>query len=159
VLLTSLRAAARRQAARAPGAEYEGMLAASSVSFAVPVDRVVAAFPRWLARRLPERPRLGAVVELILDEDLRRQAGLVDRAALLRVRQVLSGSPAARAGLQPGDLLLSFGGQPLQSLSCLRRALATCCGQVPLVVLRGQERAELVVRLEPPLAKAAPEDR
>jgi DNA-binding MarR family transcriptional regulator len=79
----------------------------------------------------------------------RRDVGLSDTAGLL-VRQVDPGSPAADAGLQPGDLLLDADEQPL--LSCLdlgvRAAQARTSGRpLHVRILRGQDqgRADLHV--------------
>lgn len=71
----------------------------------------------------------------------RRDVGLSDRAGLL-VRGVRAGSPAAEAGLRPGDLLVDVAGTPL--LSCLDLADQVARAGGPTVdvgVLRGdQER-------------------
>ena len=42
----------------------------------------------------------------------------------IRVLEVMSGSPAERAGLRPGDLLVSLDGMPLITLSELQRVLS-----------------------------------
>jgi S1-C subfamily serine protease len=69
----------------------------------------------------------------------RRQLGQ-DRG--LRVSQVVPGSPAEQAGLQPGDLVLSAAGQPVHSAQDLQRRLlendpSTTIGKtLPITVLR-----------------------
>jgi S1-C subfamily serine protease len=45
------------------------------------------------------------------------------RATGLRVAQVITGGPADRAGLRPGDLLLSAGGSPVSSSQDLQRLM------------------------------------
>jgi DNA-binding MarR family transcriptional regulator len=83
----------------------------------------------------------------------RRDVGLSDTAGLL-VRHVHPGTPAADAGLRPGDLLLEADDEPLRSCVDLgeRTAGATTAGRpLHLRVLRGQEErhADLEVP-EPP---------
>jgi S1-C subfamily serine protease len=45
------------------------------------------------------------------------------RRSGLRVAEVVSGGPAARAGLRPGDLLVSAGGHPVQKAQDLQRLM------------------------------------
>jgi membrane-associated protease RseP (regulator of RpoE activity) len=58
----------------------------------------------------------------------------VDRGVL--VVDVAAGTPAARAGVQPGDVLTHLGGEPLVSIAALRRALTRAAGEVPLTLVR-----------------------
>jgi S1-C subfamily serine protease len=48
-------------------------------------------------------------------------------ASGVRVLEVVAGSPASRAGLRAGDILVSLDGAPLATLSELQRALAADC--------------------------------
>src|SRR5262249_46769690 len=60
------------------------------------------------------------------------------------VAEVVPGAPAAKAGLQPGDVILSFGGQPIKKHSDLPW-LASTAGvgsKVALKVLRGAQEIE-----------------
>jgi S1-C subfamily serine protease len=80
---------------------------------------------------------------------MRRAVGLPDRHGLL-VRCVRPGSAAERAGVEPGDLLVSADGLELDGLEALYGALE---GQPParplaLTVLRGSEQHELSVAFE-----------
>jgi S1-C subfamily serine protease len=87
---------------------------------------------------------------------LRRSVGLPEREGLL-VRLVQEGSPAARAGVREGDLLVSAGGRDLGSVDDLHDAL----DEVPegealtLRIVRGTE--ELDVRVAFDLAETAEE--
>jgi serine protease Do len=49
------------------------------------------------------------------------------------------GGPAARAGVQPGDVILMAGGKPVRSVEDLRAATAGS-GSVALLVQRGDAR-------------------
>src|SRR5690606_1559245 len=67
------------------------------------------------------RGKLGLVVEPLTDEWARRlnyegQSGLV-------VTQVIPGSPAARMGIERGDLIQEVNRQPVASLEDFRKAL------------------------------------
>jgi Do/DeqQ family serine protease len=66
------------------------------------------------------------------------------------VVELLRGSPADRAGVEPGDLVVAFEGRPVESAAQLRNELAQLevDTQVRLTVLRDGRRRELRVRVE-----------
>jgi serine protease Do len=80
---------------------------------------------------------------------LRASVGLPARAGLL-VRMVAEGSPAARAGLQVGDLLVSSGDAELVTVDDLHLALdaARQRGTLELRVVRGTDDLEVVVTFD-----------
>jgi S1-C subfamily serine protease len=113
---------------------------------------------RSLAERLealgqgkqPRALRLGvAVAPPRLARRLRSAVGLPERDGVL-VRAVQDGSPADRAGLRRGDLLVAAAGQPLNSLDGLYDALdaARSAGRLELIVVRGTDEHELVVSFD-----------
>ncbi|MEM9587442.1 MAG: PDZ domain-containing protein [Planctomycetota bacterium] len=53
----------------------------------------------------------------------------------LRVNQVVPGSPAARIGLEPGDILVSGNYQPISCKRDLLRVLGSSGGQLQLTVI------------------------
>ena len=90
---------------------YQGL------SFSIPID--VAA---KVARQLKEQGRvtrgwLGVVVQEI-DRDMAQQARM-DKPEGALVARVMPDSPAAKAGLKEGDIILSYNGQELASSSSL----------------------------------------
>lgn len=95
-----------------------------------------------------EPPHLGiAIAPGHVARRLRRAVGLPDADGLL-IREVSEDSPAARAGLARGDLIVALGGQPVRSFDDLSGGLraAATSGSVDLTVLRGtEERAVHVV--------------
>jgi serine protease Do len=96
-----------------------------------------------------ERPRLGiALAPPRAARRLRAAVGLPERDGLL-VRGVQEDSPAGRAGLERGDLLVSAAGAPLDSVDALFDALeaALPSGTLTLGVLRGTEEREVPVAL------------
>jgi serine protease Do len=56
------------------------------------------------------------------------------------------GGPAARAGMQPGDIVLMAGGKPVASVDDLRAATAAS-GHVALLVQRGEARVFVPLKL------------
>jgi serine protease Do len=82
---------------------------------------------------------------------LRASVGLPERDGLL-VREVDDASPAGRAGLREGDLLLEASGTQLVSPDDLFVVLAGLAeGQTLTVrVLRGTEESEVAVSFEEP---------
>jgi S1-C subfamily serine protease len=79
---------------------------------------------------------------------LRRAVGLPEADGLL-IREVSENSPAARAGLARGDLIVAAGGQPTRTADDLFGALraAAAGGSLDLTVLRGTEERSVHVVL------------
>ncbi|HVL97054.1 MAG TPA: S1C family serine protease [Solirubrobacteraceae bacterium] len=117
---------------------------------AVPADAALRARVEALGRgEAPARPRLGiALAPPAAARRLRTAVGLPERDGLL-VRAVQPGSPAAAAGIQRGDLLVSAGGSPLASVDDLFDALETASGTLDLGVVRGTEELAVAAPLSP----------
>ena len=96
-------------------------------------------------RYLDLEDRSGYLGHLVMDDDL------VGTGCPVQV--VGTGTPAFKAGVKPGDRIVSLGGQEVRSTFSLESLLAkTLPGQtVELVVLRGGEQ-EPVGRIDPPAA-------
>jgi DNA-binding MarR family transcriptional regulator len=95
-----------------------------------------------------DRPtRLGvALAPAHVARRMRRAVGLPDRPGLL-VTEVDPKSPAARAGLRDGDLLVAAGGRELHSVSQLQVALTRAKRTLTLDAVRGAEDLRVKVRL------------
>jgi serine protease Do len=117
---------------------------------AIPADQALRRRVDALARgEAAERPRLGvALAPPRAARKLRAAVGLPERDGLL-VRGVDADSPAGRAGLERGDLLVSAGGVALDSVDALFDAVERVGpgGDLSLGVLRGAEEREVVVSL------------
>lgn len=81
-----------------------------------------------------------------LPEQLRARLG---RPAGLRVAQVVPGGPAARAGLRPGDLLLTAGGVPVTRAQDLQKLMFSDAIGQPLAITVMRNGALVDVIAEP----------
>jgi S1-C subfamily serine protease len=126
---------------------------AQGICFATAIDTV-----RWVAMELlrhgrVRRGHLGIVAQtVVVPQRLRRHAEIQARTAVRIVRAEKEG-PAARGGLEDGDLLLRFGGEPVVGIDDLHRLLSAdqIAQRVPVEVWRlGRKREVTVVPVEPP---------
>ncbi len=91
------------------------------------------------------RPRLGvAVAPAHVARRLRRSVGLPERDGLL-VRGVEDGSPAARAGIQEGDLITSAAGREVTDADQLFEALASAGDSFEVRLVRGAEERTVAI--------------
>ena len=72
---------------------------------------------------------------------LRRSVGLPDRAGVL-VRGVKDASPADRAGVERGDLIVEAAGKPVEGVDDLYTAIDAAGDGLALKTVRGTEEAE-----------------
>jgi serine protease Do len=119
---------------------------------AVPATAAVKERASRLARgEAPASPRLGvAVAPPRVARRMRRAVGLPERDGLL-VRAVEDGSPAARAGIERGDLLVSAGGLDLDGVDALYESLDAVPGEggtLDLTIVRGTEERPVKVDFE-----------
>lgn len=114
----------------------------SGVGFAVPIDRIDAVLDRLVAGDQLEPGWLGLELPKFAGEDER---GGVELAA------VDPRGPAAAAGLQPGDRVLSLGSRSTPTLRAFREAASFLyAGQtVEVELLRAGERRRLRLRVLP----------
>lgn len=108
------------------------------------VDRVV---DELLAHGRVQRGYLGVVTQEVALSASQREAASGTADAALLVSGIGEDSPAARAGLQVGDLLLGAEGKPLARVEQLRDLLGSdrIGAQLRLQVLRGATPLELAV--------------
>ncbi len=67
-----------------------------------------------------------------------------------RVDAVAPNSPAARAGLQPNDIVVSIDGRPINQLPQIQMDLATRSGSVPMGIFRNGKEMKLDLPLDAP---------
>ena len=113
---------------------------------AIPADEALRGRVDALARGESVRaPQLGiAITPGHVARRLRRAVGLPDTEGLL-IRGVAEDSPAARAGLASGDLIVAAAGQPVRTVDDLSGALQTAGETIELTVLRGTDERSIQV--------------
>jgi serine protease Do len=117
---------------------------------AIPADGALRGRADALARgESAESPRLGvAIAPPEVAKRLRRAVGLPDTDGLL-IHEVMQDSPAARAGLAHGDLIVAAAGQPTRTPDDLFEALAAARGgTIELTVVRGTEERTIQVAFD-----------
>jgi len=121
---------------------------ASGLGFAVPSPTASWVAAVLLREGEVRRPLLGVAVRgEELEPGLAAELG---HARGVRVLRVEPATPAAAAGLAPGDLLLEANGRAVDVLDDLQRVLVLAQpAEVELGILRGRERRRLAVRPAP----------
>ncbi len=117
------------------------------VSFAIPVDVALRVGQQIVATGRAQHARLGVAVQ-DMTQPLADSFGLPKPDGAL-VSQVVSGSPAAAAGLKAGDVILRIDGAPMAQAGALsaRIAQAVPGDRVQLSVWRGRQAQDLTVTL------------
>lgn len=118
---------------------------------AIPADAAVRDRVEALARgERPRTARLGvAIAPPRVARRLRRAVGLPERDGLL-VRAVEQGSPAEKAEIERGDLIVAANGSPVVSVDTLYEALdsARVAGTLELTIVRGTDERTVGVAFE-----------
>jgi serine protease Do len=116
---------------------------------AIPVDASLRERIEALGRgEAPRRVKLGvAIAPPRVARRLRRAVGLPERDGVL-VREVERDSPADRAGIERGDLLVLAGGNELERVEVLYEALdaARAAGELELTIVRGTDERIVTVK-------------
>lgn len=117
------------------------------VSFAIPIDVAMEVAEQLKSSGKVSRGWLGVVVQEVT-ADLAESFGM-DRPRGALIAQVQADSPAARAGLQAADVILMFGGRPVENSGDLPRmvGMAKPGTKIPLQVWRRGKAQELAVTL------------
>ncbi len=115
---------------------------------ALPADAAMQRRAEALASgSAPARPRLGiAIAPARAARRMRAAVGLPERDGLL-VRGVQKDSPAGKAGIERGDLLVGVNQQPLSSVDALFDALEAG-GALEVDLVRGTEERSVSVSLQ-----------
>ena len=113
------------------------------VSFAIPIDVAMDVSNQLKAGGKVSRGWLGVVIQEV-NKDLAESFGL-DKPAGALVAQVLDDGPAAKGGLQVGDVILSMNGQPIIMSADLPHLVGAlkAGGKATLEVVRAGKRKTL----------------
>ena len=115
------------------------------IGFAVPSDTAVVVIDQLRQFGETRRGWLGVKIQTITD-DIAEASGVKENSGAL-VASVTPGSPAAKAGIQDGDVILKFDGKDVTSMRGLPRLVAqTPIGKdVDVELLRKGQRLNLKV--------------
>ena len=115
----------------------------SGIGFAVPINLAKQLIPQLLKGKVA-RGYLGVVVSE-LSPELLQGFGLKEGTKGALVQSVQASSPASKAGIQPGDVVVSVNGKPVETSALLTRTVSAVApgGKVTLTVLRGKEKMDL----------------
>jgi serine protease Do len=100
---------------------------AQGIGFAIPSNTVRTVIPQLLANPgVHEGTNTGfaGFAPTDLNQGVRNQIGYTGQGGIA-VAQVVSGSPADKAGLEPGDVILQADGKPVTSADALRKYIAS----------------------------------
>jgi serine protease Do len=117
------------------------------IGFAIPIDAVKDVLPQLIATGHVARGRLGVVIQG-MDEDIAKALGM-DRAHGALVEDVEAGSPAERAGVKAGDVIVAVDGQTVPHSEELPRMIARHAPgtHVALTVLHDRQERKVDVGL------------
>jgi serine protease Do len=118
------------------------------IGFAIPSNMAVYISRELIAKGKVERGWLGVSVQ-DLNYELSKTMGIEGTRGAL-VSDVIKGSPAEKAGLKQGDVVVAFNGKEIRDASQLRNeAASTAIGKAATVtVIREGKRREIPVRIE-----------
>jgi serine protease Do len=124
---------------------------ANTIGFAIPIDRARRVVEDLLSYKEVKTVWIGVRGVTLAPASGRPSA----RGQGLRVRSVWPGSPAAKAGLVPGDVVVALDGRPVEGREDFDTALASVGPGKPLLITFRREGAERSARVT---AEQAPED-
>jgi serine protease Do len=127
---------------------------AQNIGFAIPVDTMIRVAAAMLGGRSPRNPfpTHGLVIKDVVGA---RDEGQSTKRREAEVERVESGTAAAKAGLQRGDVLVKVGDLAVSSSLDLERALVECAvgDKVPVVVRRAGAEQKLELVTETPVSR------
>ena len=123
------------------------ILPAQGICFAVAVNTVKLVVPQLIAFGHVRRARIGVGGQNVSLPRLAVRAHRLIQPSGVLITTIEPGSPAARAGLQPGDIIVAFDGQPVHGIDDLHRLLTgeRIGAATTVAAVRKAERLELQI--------------
>lgn len=131
-------------AARVIGVNTAIIAGAQNICFATSIDSVASVVQQLMRHGRVRRGSIGVAAQnMRLPQRYVRYFGL-ERAGAVRVMEVAAGGPAARAGLEAGDILVSFDEEAVHDIDALHRRLDETSIDRParIAVIRRDRRIE-----------------
>jgi serine protease Do len=119
------------------------------VSFSIPINVAMQVAHQLMTTGHVERGKLGVVIQNV-DQGLADSFGLPEPEGAL-VSSVEKGGPAAKAGVEPGDVILDLNGQPIKAENELPVRIASLMPgtTVHLTLWRNHTQRQVDVKLAP----------
>jgi serine protease Do len=119
----------------------------AGVGFAIPINMVKTILPTLAKGGTVTRGMLGVVIQEVTS-DLARQFKVNGPKGAL-ISQVNSDSPAEKAGLKPGDVIIGYNGKDVEDTTHLRNMVAASApgAAVKLDVMRGGQKERMAVTI------------
>ncbi|MGH7391372.1 MAG: Do family serine endopeptidase [Candidatus Rokuibacteriota bacterium] len=118
----------------------------SGIGFAIPSNMAKRIYTELLAKGKVSRGWLGVSIQALTPELAKSFGAKTDKGVL--VSDVVPDSPAAKAGVQPGDILLEFEGKKMEGPADLQRAVGLTNPGTAAKVKVWREQAERTLELK-----------
>jgi len=117
------------------------------IGFAIPIDLAKAVAEQLIDKGEVIRGHLGVVIQDLTDE-LAKSFGLSSEEGIL-IAQVVEDSPAEKAGLKQGDVIISYQGRKVDSVGLFRNqvALTKPGSKQQLIIFRNGKRKDVTVKI------------
>jgi S1-C subfamily serine protease len=107
------------------GINTVGATSAQNIGFAIAIDGARPVIDEIRTTPAGKRPWIGVTLDSIGSESAAVQIGLPPDTRGAGAVAVFAGSPAAKAGLREGDVIVAIGGRPVRSADAMTKAVAT----------------------------------
>ncbi|MGN6546888.1 MAG: S1C family serine protease [Aureliella sp.] len=120
------------------------------IGFTIPINMAMTVAEQLITRGRLQRAYLGVQLENAFSGSMARQLGLPNNEGAL-VKAIIPGSPAEKAGIQVGDVVLEFDGNKIENDGHLVKTVGlTPLGkQVGMIIFRDHRRLNVSIMLDP----------